>query len=240
MNRIEVIGLSGKSGSGKDYLGKMVLRRAGYHQWAFAWPMKTTCVGRGYSYQQVFHQKPPEVRRALQVIGTEEGWHIHGKNYWCDIAGAWLRTMHENLGLSKFYFTDVRFEHEVDFIHRMGGKVVRLTPGDRILPLEGTEAGKHSSETALDKYEGWDLVFENNTRVGPYQFRIALEEAGILPRWDNELEAVGGSADRMDGRFDRFFKAAIPNPAAAHCYDVPSIPFEQVLEEIADRECRDG
>lgn len=206
-----MIGISGKASSGKDYLGKMALRRAGYHQWAFAWPMKAILVGRGqYSYEEVFETKPPEVRRALQVIGTEEGWMLYGKNYWTDMAGAWLRVMHENLGLSRFYFTDVRFPHEVDFIKGLGGKVVRLEHGDRFYTLEGTDAAKHSSETALDAWLPWDLVFENNLSMTALHFRMALEEKGILPRWSDELEAPGANADRMDARFERFFNELAP------------------------------
>lgn len=176
---MEIIGLSGKAGSGKDYIGREVLRPHGYRQWAFAWPMKNQAVGRGFSYDEVHNTKPPAVREMLQQIGTEEGWKIYGKQYWTDIAGAWLRTMQENFGFNRFYFADTRFEHEVDFIHSLGGKVVRIELGDRPSRLTGA-AALHESETALDNYTGFDLVIENGLDATAEEIRYALTDGGIL------------------------------------------------------------
>lgn len=186
---MEIIGLSGKAGSGKDYVGREVLRPNGYRQWAFAWPMKNQAVGRGFSYDDVHNTKPPAVRAMLQQIGTEEGWKIHGKQYWTEIAGAWLRTLEENFGFHRFYFPDTRFEHEVDFIRSLGGKVVRLELGDRPPRLTG-EAALHSSETALDGYTGWDLVIENGLDATAEEIRYAMTDAGILVPEQIELYDV--------------------------------------------------
>jgi hypothetical protein len=180
---IELVGISGKAGSGKDFVGRTLLRPAGYSQWAFAWPMKMLCVGRGYDYADVFHVKPPEVRRALQLIGTEEGWMKFGKDYWVDQAHAWMLTLHENLGINKFYLTDVRFQHEADFVKRLGGKLLRLEHGDRSYPIAGTEAAEHTSETALDEYDGWDARIVNNMRTTPDDMRKVLVAAGVLARY---------------------------------------------------------
>lgn len=226
VNRIEVIGLSGKVGSGKDYLGLNVLRRAGYHQWAYAWPLKMQALGQGATYEEVFVTKPPAVREMLQIVGTEQGRDKYGQNYWLKIADGWLRTLHENLGISKFYFTDVRFPNEVDFIHNLGGKVVRLLHGDRIYPLQDSPAALHSSETVLDDYQNFDAVFVNGLDKTPYHFRIFLESAGILPRWDDSLE-TGASSDRMDDRFGALFNEV----RGAPCFDVPPVPIAQAIEE---------
>jgi hypothetical protein len=178
---IEVVGISGKAGSGKDFVGREVFRPAGYSQWALAWPMKAQLIGQTeFTYHDVFHDKPPIVRHALQVIGTERGWHVYGREYWLKQADAWLRTMEENLGITKFYFTDIRFPHEVEWLRKRGGKLVRLLHANRRYPLAGTDAANHSSETALDDWTDWDCVLENYWDRSVASFRDALRRAGVL------------------------------------------------------------
>lgn len=180
--QIEVIGVSGKVGSGKDYMGAHVLRPAGYARWAFAWPMKNEATGHGYSYEEVHFTKPPAVREFLQRRGTEEGWKKHGRDYWLKITHAWLRTMYEEHGLERVFFTDVRFPHEAEFVRSLGGKVVRMEHGaGRPYPLAGTPAAEHESETALDAYAGWDAVIVNSRATTPAHMQAALENAGVLP-----------------------------------------------------------
>lgn len=176
---IEIIGLSGKAGSGKDFVGREILRPAGFDQWAFAWPMKVTAIGQGLTYEEVFVTKPPAVRDALQQIGTEKGWMVWGHDYWLKQASAWLTIMHDEIGLSKFYFSDVRFPHELDWVHSMGGKVVRLELGDRPPRLAGA-AAQHSSETALDYSNDFDLVIVNGLATTVEDLGILLRGNGIL------------------------------------------------------------
>lgn len=181
MNEMEIIGLAGKSGVGKDFVGRELLRPAGYQQWAFAWPLKQAAVGQGLAtYAEVHHTKPPHVRRALQVIGTQEGWRKFGRMYWCDTAGAWLETMREQWGVTRFYFTDVRFPHEAEWVRARGGRLIRLEHGDRPYPLAGTPAAEHESETALDDWTDWDARIVNDQMMCPYQLQQRLERAGVL------------------------------------------------------------
>jgi hypothetical protein len=182
VSRIEVIGLSGKAGAGKDWVGREVLRPLGYMQWAYAWPIKTQMVGRGESFEDVMVNKPPRVRELLQVVGTEQGRDVFGQGYWIRQFGAWLRILHEELGLRKFYVTDVRFPNEVEAIQELGGKVVRLVHGPGLTyPLAGTPAENHSSETALDKYTRFDGAVRNHTGITPAMMHDYLRVQGILP-----------------------------------------------------------
>jgi len=199
LSKLEIIGISGKAGSGKDFVGRAILRPAGYHQWAFAWPMKTLAVGRGFSYEDVFVTKPPAARQMLQQLGTEEGWMIYGKNYWLDQAGAWLRTMQENLGISRFYFSDVRYEHEAKWIRDFGGKLVRLEHGDRAYPLAGTTQADHSSETALDSWIDWDVVITNGKGTTLVDLREQLDTvvpyAPLIREFINEVVPLDESQE---------------------------------------------
>jgi hypothetical protein len=161
----KLIGLSGKAGSGKDFIGKNVLRPLGYARFSLAWHMKNEAVGGIVkphyedmsvllkpTWEECHITKPPHIREWLQQRGTENGWQQFGKDYWLRIADAWMRCLREDCGLAAFYVPDVRFPHEVEWIQAQGGKVFRIVGRGG---LEG-EAGKHSSETALDDYTDFD------------------------------------------------------------------------------------
>jgi hypothetical protein len=182
VKRLQIIGLSGKAGSGKDFVGREVLRPLGYKQWAYAWPLKMACVGLGETFEDVMVNKPPRVRDVLQKFGTEEGREKYGRDYWVRQLGGWLRIMSEEFGLHKFYVTDVRFPNEVEYIQSLGGKVVRLDHGKGLIyPLAGTPDALHSSETALDDYTGFDAGFANSPAISPAVIEEYLRVTKILP-----------------------------------------------------------
>lgn len=159
---MKIIGLSGKSGSGKDYIATNILKARGYHVMSFAWPMKISVVAKGLAtYEEVFITKPPHVRHLLQQEGTELGRNVYGVDYWVKSAYGWMRTINEQWGIDKFVITDVRFPNELDFVKDSGGSVFRILAPQRIAQTSlSTEARMHISETALDglplhKYDGF-------------------------------------------------------------------------------------
>lgn len=175
MTKLDIIGVSGKSGSGKDFFGENVLRPSGYHRFAVAWPIKMDAVARGgFTYEEVHVTKPPAVRAWLQRRGTEDGWQKYGEDYWCVMAEAWMRTLAAEYGIRKFYLTDVRFPHEARWVRRLGGLLVRLEHDDRPYPLAGTAAAEHSSETALDDWQDWDARISNGRSATPRSLRDSL------------------------------------------------------------------
>ena len=185
---MQIIGLSGKAGSGKDFVGKEILRPAGYKQFNFAWHMKNEAVGHGFTYDDVHFNKPPAVREFLQKRGTEEGWMKHGRQYWCQITGAWLRTLRFEHGVERFYIPDVRFPHEAEFVRSLGGTLVRLELGDRPPRLEHTCSADsdhqhcpacHSSETALDSWKDWDAVIVNGLSTTKEDIAQQLITVGV-------------------------------------------------------------
>lgn len=161
---IKVIGISGKAGSGKDYISQNFLRPHGYFQWSFAWHFKNSIVGKGAAtYEEVFHTKPPHIRKELQLEGTERGRNIYGENIWCETAKSWMLLLHEQWGINKFVVADVRFPNEVEFIKTMGGNVLRINAPIRIeRNTLSAEARLHVSETALDDYANFDYILDND------------------------------------------------------------------------------
>lgn len=164
---IKVIGLSGKAGSGKDYIAtRIVTPKYGYQPFSLAWHIKTGIIGKGRAtYEEVFITKPPHVRHLLQQDGTEHGRNVYGYDIWLDTAFAWMRLIYEQWGIARFVVPDVRFPNEVEYIKQHGGKVIRVIAPQRVQRSPLTlEARLHESETALDEYplDNYDGLLYND------------------------------------------------------------------------------
>jgi hypothetical protein len=113
----------------------------------------------GLSYDDVYTQEGKQhtidwldgitVRELLQKVGTAVRNEIHPE--------FWIRRLLESSKSSKatLLVPDVRFPNEADAIKNAGGFLIRLE-------REGAGAGNHISETALDNYDKWDMVIQNN------------------------------------------------------------------------------
>lgn len=152
---IQVIGLSGKAGSGKDYIAsRIITSKYGYVPFSISWHVKANLVSKGaLTYEEAFITKPSHARHLLQQEATESGRHIHGEDMWLRAADSWMKTIYTSWGIKRFILPDVRFKNEVNYIKNMGGKVIRIIAPNRIAqsPLSD-EARRHYSEVALDDY----------------------------------------------------------------------------------------
>ena len=131
-------------------------------------------------------------RLLLQLLGTECGRNIIHPNIWVNalfadykpvkdklLEGEVRKVREEDLVYPNWIITDVRFTNEVEAIKERGGIVIRverLTEEQKIASLK-TRANRpnnaiklalkneHPSETALDDYDGFDYVIENNGSI---------------------------------------------------------------------------
>lgn len=82
----------------------------------------------------------PEVRTLLQCVGSDIGWQMHGRDIWVNrVAG--------RIGDADVAISDVRLEHEIDWIASVGGVSIRVDrPGH-----QGTSGANstHISETQI-------------------------------------------------------------------------------------------
>jgi hypothetical protein len=180
---MKVIGISGKSGTGKDHITQNYIRPLGFHQWSLAWHFKVWTVGKGLAtHEEVFFTKPPHIRKELQLEGTERGRMQFGENVWCDTAREWFVLLNEQWGIDKFVISDVRFPNEVDFVKSMGGEVIRIHAPTRAENNSlSPEARLHISETALDNFTGFDHIINNDPEDAPYVGRqISLVLNGLV------------------------------------------------------------
>ena len=93
----------------------------------------------------------PEIRRLLQVFGTEVGRSMFGENFWVDLTLNNIKEKHAVI-------SDVRFKNEADAIKKAGGQVWRINRHG-VGPVTD-----HSSEIDLDDYN-FDHIIDNDYSV---------------------------------------------------------------------------
>ena len=157
-----IIGLSGYAGAGKDTVADILVARYGYDKRAFADPIRkglyaiNPMIDTAVRLQDVVDEYGwqvakgnPEVRRLLQVFGTEFAKEQFGKDVWVKLATESLNPE------ERVVFSDVRFREEAAAIIRLGGTVWRI---DRkgVGPVN-----EHISESNMT---GWkfDNILRNN------------------------------------------------------------------------------
>jgi hypothetical protein len=183
---IKIVGLSGKAGSGKDYIAREVLQPLGFSPVALADQLKTTAIGRGLaSYNEVYHTKPPHVRETLQQLGTELGRNVYGEDVWVRSLSAWMQIFYERWGIDRFVITDVRFPNEIKFLHTLGAVVYRIqAPARADNNGLSPELRTHISEIALDReHDLFDGFVPNDPGDGelmPTVVKILLRSHGML------------------------------------------------------------
>jgi hypothetical protein len=194
----EIIGISGKASSGKDYISDHFLDPLGYKKISLSWHFKVWLVGKGEAtYEEVFVTKPPHIRKLLQLEGTEYGRLKYGEQVWCNTMGTWMDLLSDAWGINKFVCPDIRFPNEVKFIQDLGGKVFRVHSPKRVAKSGlNAEARAHISETALDGYDLFDGTILND----PEHSETTKRQLNILLG-----ETVHTDEDPDDGWFDKLF-----------------------------------
>lgn len=178
---MEIIGLSGYAGSGKDEAAK-ALASEGYTRVAFADVLRDIAVAidpyvleqtdddgdvfifrrlsdvienYGWDFSKNYFA---DVRRLLQRLGTEAGRNILGENIWVD-------TAFSRVDSDKVVVTDVRFPNEAQAVRQRGGVLVRIhRPG--IGPKN-----THPSETSLEDY-AFDYHIDNDGTIEEFHQTI--------------------------------------------------------------------
>lgn len=167
-----IIGLTGHAQHGKDTVGKVLVEEFGFTRFAFADPLKSMALALDplISYEVSEHhvvgiepisraryvrlskmidhdgwehaKKNPEVRRFLQVLGTE-GVRAHlGDDSWINATQKAIT----DAGASNAVITDARFPNEFKFVRESGWlwKVSRLN--DDGTPYDNGIGTDHPSE----------------------------------------------------------------------------------------------
>ena len=159
-----IIGLSGYARSGKDTMASTLCLNYGYRRVSFADPMREAILTLNPKIDSITHvsdyvqdygwdmaKQNPEIRRLLQVFGTEIGRKMFGENVWIDMAFKDIKP-DENVVIA-----DVRFPNEADAIKQRGGKVIRVNRHNH------SAVNRHKSEIAMDNYMFDHAIYNDGT-----------------------------------------------------------------------------
>lgn len=172
---MEIIGLMGHQGVGKNYIADVLLKNLPKKNSviiAFADHFKVDCICKhNCEYNKVFGEKDYETRRMLQKVGTEEGRNVFGENIWINVTETWIRLLNER-GVERFIICDVRFQNEADWIKKMNGILVKIVAPKRYrIRLEKetnnneeliNEIKNHKSEVMIDEFSEYDIQIKND------------------------------------------------------------------------------
>lgn len=175
-----IIGISGKMGVGKDYLVEHFLipyfKEQGKRVFTicFADQIKINAATQNnISILEMFGNKTPEMRKMLQITGTEEGRDKYGADVWINYVANWIKLWRMRDLADVFIITDCRFKNEVAWIEsQLNSKVIRITAPDRNMERLNKESkgdpellksiSTHQSETDLDEHRFKHVI--NNQR----------------------------------------------------------------------------
>ena len=159
-----IIGLSGYAQSGKDSTAELLCLNYGYRRTAFADPMRQALMIINPKLDSITHvsdfvedygwdiaKKNPEVRRLLQLLGTDFGRKMLGDDVWIKIALSGIKTE------DKVVISDVRFPNEADAIRKLGGIVWRINRRNH------SAVNGHASEHAMDNYMFNHVIYNDGT-----------------------------------------------------------------------------
>jgi hypothetical protein len=165
----KLVGLVGRSGSGKDKFFSQVLAPLGYTRLSLADAVRVfsillfTRVYEGiekdtssllrvfpYLYQEMFSMnKSPLARTIQQYVGTELVKRKFDRDYWIKVLDPLVRERTER-GI-KVAITDIRFPEEAEYIRNNGGLLIKITGSSRY--SEGDLVADHDSEMLVDQIE---------------------------------------------------------------------------------------
>ena len=175
---MKIIGLSGKMGSGKNYIAEKVLYPYFKNKYniliiGFGDLMKNELYARDLKlmYDELYDKKTYETRNKLQQYGTENGRNKYHQNIWVRGLDIQIETFCRRCDECLIIICDVRFKNEYDYIIEKGGKVFRIESKERTMKRYLNESGNdleklkiiqnHISETELDN-QTFDYTINND------------------------------------------------------------------------------
>lgn len=188
-----LIAFGGLKGSGKDTAAQVMVEEYGFTRLAFADALRDALLtldpwiayaGPGYGSLPLSQliddagwdwakRNVYEVRRLLQVFGTEIGRSLFGEDVWIK------QVVKKAPGLARnntrYVITDCRFDNEVNFVHDALGYVVWIDRPD-------VQSDGHASETTVVK-DLSDYRISNDTTLEEFKedIRFLMRMKGFEP-----------------------------------------------------------
>jgi hypothetical protein len=177
-NKCKIVGIHGRSGSGKDTIANYIREKYKYEKAGFADPLKWVCA-------ELFLENPAEFfseegkrevmpfwgitrRAALQFVGTElvrehlgtmQGLKGGGYNHW-------IRCMEKRIqedAISHLVINDLRFQNEADWVYNNDGVLLVVKRPDAPKLESGIPA--HSSEASISTQPEKTWLIDNSSTI---------------------------------------------------------------------------
>jgi hypothetical protein len=159
-----IIGLSGYARSGKDTVAELLVLNYGFKRMAFADGIRDALLALnpilhdGHRLNEIVTmygwevaKAKDEVRRLLQVMGTEVGRKLINEDVW-----VWL--LFNKIGTDeRIVIPDVRFPNEARMIESQGGEVWRINRHNH------GAVNDHISERAMDNHMFQRVIYNDGT-----------------------------------------------------------------------------
>lgn len=180
-----ILSLSGYAGSGKDSVADILVRKYGFKKYAWADSLRIAasvlnpivmCSDNGseplryndaielVGYTQA-KSVLPEVRRFLQVLGTDVGRNMISDTVWVD---ATLRRLeNETSSSDDIVIADTRFQNEIDAVKSLSDESYAV----RVHRPGVVAMSDHPSEVELDNYS-FDVVLNNDGDLRDLESRV--------------------------------------------------------------------
>ncbi len=171
-----LIGFLAKKRHGKNTAGDYLVKNYNFTEMAFATQLKEGIKAiYGLNDDQLYGDKKETVdkfwnvsaRTIMQWLGTDI-FRKKDKNFWVKtlerkyinfIVSQQQDTNKTKTNQINVVVTDVRFQNEVDFIHKYGGKVIK------IYRESINDISTHIAEKGIDDIEDYDFLIDNNGTI---------------------------------------------------------------------------
>lgn len=163
-----LIGILGYKFSGKDTTADHLVKNYNFKKIAFAQPLKDACrILFNFDEDQLYGNKKEVIdqrwnvtpRTVFQYIGTEmfrnginEIIPDIGNNFWVNLAILNYKNIIKDDKEQNVVISDVRFNNEVDAIHKEGGIIIKITR------LNLVSNDTHSSENINDIKYDYEII----------------------------------------------------------------------------------
>ena len=189
---MSIISITGKISSGKDTIAEIIQQVTPYHDWEikkFAGKLKVIAeilsgVPKINFEDQEFKKQDmgPEwgmtYRDLLQKLGTEAMRNGLHENVWVNALFAdYHFNIEEDEQMPNWLITDCRFPNELEAVKAHKGITIKVSRDS-----SNTIGTTHASETALDDYNEWDYVVDNNGSIEDLKTQVLsiLEKESLL------------------------------------------------------------
>ena len=174
-----IVGFTGKPRAGKDTAASRLVEYHGFKTIAFADPIRAAvlrldpyvqgCTRLSYVIDRYGWDYAkdhwPEVRRLLQIFGTEIGRDLFGQNFWIERL---MESIDSTPSSNRIAITDVRFEDEAKALRKRGAFIVRI---NRTSACSNDVVLSHRSETESAGISP-NYVVPNHKSIEELYFRL--------------------------------------------------------------------